>query len=283
MLDLLHDSATLFVYFLCETTVSQVERTHTMAEEPRGVSDSSAALVASSINGGGCLPPPTPSEKIGETLGKHMIKAVHPEETNYRDALPTSLAWRTTTQTMMVGGLAGEVTEEELAKIPLDLTSGPPCQECLRAPSAGPVERASAGAQRPWHAQGLLLPGRAQCHLAPCRAGQGIILKKGRRERLNEARRRGSAVKRRPWQCLSSAPASPLETPPISRPGHLSPNLCLGCSSPPPPKTPSCHSTPPLAPIPPPRHPPRPGDLLMWETASMSANVTVFGTERAYR
>ena len=109
--------------------------------ETRGVSDSSAALVASSINGGGCLPPPTPSEKIAETLGKHMMKAVHPEETNYRDALPTSLAWRTTTQTMMVGGLAGEVTEEELAKIPLDLTSGPPCQECLPAP-AGPVERA---------------------------------------------------------------------------------------------------------------------------------------------
>ena len=117
------------------------ETTRSMAEEARGVSDSSAALVASSINGGGCLPPPTPSEKVSETLGKHMDKAVHPEETNYRDALPTSLSWRTTTQTMMVGGLAGEVTEEELAKIPLDLTSGPPCQECLPAP-AGPVERA---------------------------------------------------------------------------------------------------------------------------------------------
>ena len=100
---------------------------HSMAEAPRGVSDSSAALVASSINGGGCLPPPTPSEKIAETLGYHMEKAVNPEATNYRDALPTSLAWRTTTQTMMVGGLAGEVTDEELAKIPLDLTSGPPC------------------------------------------------------------------------------------------------------------------------------------------------------------
>lgn len=32
-----------------------------------------------------------------------------------------------------------------------------------------------------------------------------------------------------------------------------------------------------------PRHPPRYGDLLKWETASMSANVTVFGEERAYR
>ena len=136
-------------------------------EATRGVSDSAAALVASSINGGGCLPPPTPAEKIAETLGKHMERAVNPEPTNYRAALPDSLSWRTTTQTMMVGGLAGEVTEEELAKVPLDLTS------------------------------------------------QGIILKKGRRERLNEQRRYG--------------------------------------------------------------------DLLKWETASMSANVTVFGEERAYR
>ena len=32
-----------------------------------------------------------------------------------------------------------------------------------------------------------------------------------------------------------------------------------------------------------PRHQPRYGDLLKWETASMSANVTVFGEERAYR
>ena len=98
-------------------------------EATRGVSDSAAALVASSINGGGCLPPPTPAEKIAETLGKHMERAVNPEPTNYRAALPDSLAWRTTTQTMMVGGLAGEVTEEELAKVPLDLTSGLACQE----------------------------------------------------------------------------------------------------------------------------------------------------------
>ena len=35
-----------------------------------------------------------------------------------------------------------------------------------------------------------LLPSRVQYYLALCRAGQGIILKKGRRERLNEPRRR---------------------------------------------------------------------------------------------
>ncbi len=104
-------------------------------EATRGVSDSAAALVASSVNGGGCLPPPTPAEKIAETLGKHMERAVNPEPTNYRAALPDSLAWRTTTQTMMVGGLAGEVTEEELAKVPLDLTSGLACQEAC-APAA---------------------------------------------------------------------------------------------------------------------------------------------------
>jgi len=109
------------------------------SEATRGVSDSAAALVASSINGGGCLPPPTPAEKIAETLGKHMERAVNPEPTNYRAALPDSLSWRTTTQTMMVGGLAGEVTEEELAKVPLDLTSGPACQPVprLRCAPAG--------------------------------------------------------------------------------------------------------------------------------------------------
>ena len=124
----------------------------------RGVSDSAAALVASSINGGGCLPPPTPAEKIAETLGKHMERAVNPEPTNYRAALPDSLSWRTTTQTMMVGGLAGEVTEEELAKVPLDLTSGPACQEaCAPAglcpgwavPRLGSVEQARARALKP--------------------------------------------------------------------------------------------------------------------------------------
>ena len=164
-------------------------------EATRGVSDSAAALVASSINGGGCLPPPTPAEKIAETLGKHMERAVNPEPTNYRAALPDSLSWRTTTQTMMVGGLAGEVTEEELAKVPLDLTSRPVCQEQASlcpgwaVPRLGSVEQARARALKPWHAKGLLLPSRVQRHLTLCRAGQGIILKKGRRERLNEQRR----------------------------------------------------------------------------------------------
>ena len=124
-------------------------------EATRGVSDSAAALVASSINGGGCLPPPTPAEKIAETLGKHMERAVNPEPTNYRAALPDSLSWRTTTQTMMVGGLAGEVTEEELAKVPLDLTSRPVCQEQASlcpgwaVPRLGSVEQARARALKP--------------------------------------------------------------------------------------------------------------------------------------
>ena len=125
-----------------------------LLEESRGVSDSSAALVASSINGGGCLPPPTAAEKVSEALGKHMVRAVNSNDEvnaagfskpNYRAALPDSLAWRTSTQTMMVSGLAGEVTEEELAKIPLDLISGPLCQK-----SVGPVEPRR---QRLWHAR----------------------------------------------------------------------------------------------------------------------------------
>ena len=160
-----------------------------MAEEARGVSDSSAALVASSINGGGCLPPPTPKEKIAETLSKHMVQAVNPVETNYRDALPDSLSWRTTTQTMMVGGLAGEVTEEELAKIPLDLTSRPLCQEYLRACILG----WACGADERPRPKAVARTGpalaRLRCDVALCRAGQGFFMKKGRRERLNEQRR----------------------------------------------------------------------------------------------
>jgi len=101
-----------------------------MAEPQRGISDSSKAMVASSVNGGGVLPPPTPPEKISDALSGHMTRAVKgPKPTNYVDELPESLAWRTTTQTMMVSGLAGEVTEEELAKVPENLTSSPICQK----------------------------------------------------------------------------------------------------------------------------------------------------------
>ena len=90
----------------------------------RGVSDSSKALQASTVNGGGVLPPPTPPEKIADSLGPAMHQSVHGSEPpNYMKELPTSLAWRTSTQTMMVSGLAGEVTPEELAKVPQNLFS----------------------------------------------------------------------------------------------------------------------------------------------------------------
>ena len=86
-------------------------------------SDSSKALQASSVNGGGCLPPPTPPEKVANTLAAHMARAANPKPRNYVEELPTSLAWSTSTQTMMVTGLAGEVTVAELAAVPEDLTS----------------------------------------------------------------------------------------------------------------------------------------------------------------
>lgn len=65
--------------------------------------------------------------------------------------------------------------------------------------------------------------------------------------------------------CHSPVEHSQRQTRPLVA-GH-----CLTCSSSPPPKSPIYHLSP-----------PRPGDKLMWETSSMSANVTVFGTERAY-
>tara|TARA_B110001452_G_scaffold251146_1_gene239920 strand:+ start:2393 stop:2836 length:444 start_codon:yes stop_codon:yes gene_type:complete len=90
----------------------------------RGVSDSSKALQASTVNGGGVLPPPTPPEKIADSIGPAMHQSVHGSEpANYMKELPSSLAWRTSTQTMMVSGLAGEVTPEELAKVPENLFS----------------------------------------------------------------------------------------------------------------------------------------------------------------
>ena len=99
-------------------------KTEMARDVERGSSDSSKALQASSVNGGGVLPPPTPPEKIADSLGPAMHRSVHGSEPpNYMKELPASLAWRTSAQTMMVSGLAGEVTPEELAKVPKHLFS----------------------------------------------------------------------------------------------------------------------------------------------------------------
>ena len=238
--------------------------------ETRGVSDSSAALVASSINGGGCLPPPTPKEKIAEALGKHMVRAVQPKETNYRDALPESLAWRTTTQTMMVGGLAGEVTEEELANIPLDLTSGPFCQKVL-AGRLGPVERPS---RRRLEA--------VACYYLAETAIRSLSSRPGRHseEGATRAAQRAAEARRHTQLNVGAPQLAPpaswgwygwlwLRTP-EDRPHRSGPNgrlrQCTGLGQ-------RCRFL----------RLSNPGDLLMWETSAMSANVTVFGEERAYR
>lgn len=42
-------------------------------EADRGVSDSTAALYASTVSGGGCIPPPTPPQKAG---GKNLFSAM---------------------------------------------------------------------------------------------------------------------------------------------------------------------------------------------------------------
>ena len=87
-----------------------------------------------------------------------MARAANPKPRNYVEELPTSLAWSTSTQTMMVTGLAGEVIAAELAAVPEDLTS------------------------------------------------MGVVLRKGRRERLNTQRTWGDPLQ---WQTASlSARAS---------------------------------------------------------------------------
>ena len=81
-----------------------------------------------------------------------MARAANPKPRNYVEELPTSLAWSTSTQTMMVTGLAGEVIAAELAAVPEDLTS------------------------------------------------MGVVLRKGRRERLNTQRTWGDPLQ---WQTAS--------------------------------------------------------------------------------
>jgi hypothetical protein len=68
------------------------------------------ALLASQINGGGCLAPPTPPTRPADMLQETIQAFFHdgPKETNfekYSKELPPSLAFRTSTRQAMVQGV----------------------------------------------------------------------------------------------------------------------------------------------------------------------------------
>ena len=71
----------------------------------------SEALLASQINGGGCLAPPTPAERPADVMAK-TLNAFFGGDTRtnydkYNQELEPSLAFRTSTLTSMVSGVGG--------------------------------------------------------------------------------------------------------------------------------------------------------------------------------
>ena len=84
----------------------------------------SEAQQASQINGGGCLPPPTPPIKDGAdpTLCAMMgFKSNINEAERVKKYEDKSLAWQTSTRRMMATGLQRDWDPDVLAKIPEDL------------------------------------------------------------------------------------------------------------------------------------------------------------------
>ena len=81
------------------------------------------ALLASQINGGGCLPPPTPTERPGEALTqllKHFGNSSGGSAyERYSAQLPTNLAFRTSSRQAMVAGVGGYIDPENM-RMPSD-------------------------------------------------------------------------------------------------------------------------------------------------------------------
>jgi len=78
----------------------------------------SEALLASQINGGGCLAPPTPKERPADALTKTLNQFFGGDNRSvyekYNQELPKSLAYRTTTLQGMVEGMGGIIDSKSL-------------------------------------------------------------------------------------------------------------------------------------------------------------------------
>ena len=78
----------------------------------------SDALLASQINGGGCLPPPTPLERPGESLSRTIQQFFGTEKktafAKYANDLPAGLAFRSSTKKQMVEGVGGYIDPDNM-------------------------------------------------------------------------------------------------------------------------------------------------------------------------
>lgn len=84
----------------------------------------SEAQQASQINGGGCLPPPTPPQKEGTDMAISSVMQIMSKRAESERAAKhehKSLAWQTSTRNMMAAGLQRDWDPEILARIPENL------------------------------------------------------------------------------------------------------------------------------------------------------------------
>lgn len=85
----------------------------------------SEALLASQINGGGCLAPPTPSAPASQLLSQTLASFDTGEKQTvyekYHKELPESLAFRPSTIKGMVEGIGAFIKPERIPENPLEM------------------------------------------------------------------------------------------------------------------------------------------------------------------
>ena len=101
------------------------ERAAGPLSRPPGGMAGSEALLASQINGGGCLPPPTPSANAQQEMASilHLSGEKLTNFERYSAELPPSLAFRCSTRKQMVEAVGGYIDPANLtvAENPADM------------------------------------------------------------------------------------------------------------------------------------------------------------------
>ena len=100
-------------------TIDDDDAELTAIMQTRGLSDSSAALTASQISGGGCIPPPTPEPPMRNVVG-HAIAAQLREGLKYQKTKPIKhhKDYETTTHSALEGGLGKILDSDEVSRVP---------------------------------------------------------------------------------------------------------------------------------------------------------------------
>ena len=146
---------------------------------------------ASQINGGGCLPPPTPTEWPGEALQRtlRMFFGDNDQKSNaftkYSSGLPPSLAFRSSTKKMMVEGLGGFIDSDNMR---VQLPASP------RAAPADTSTPTPHDAPTPF----------PSCQVPEDPALMGVVLRNGKVCRIDRPRKSGGSM----WQTSSDAATS---------------------------------------------------------------------------